>query len=391
MHVKNDPLSKTVLFLLALCSGLGVANVYYLQPAISLVQQDFHISESTAGWLPTATQLSYAFGMLFLSPLGDVIERRKLIVVKSVLMILSLIIAFNAKSFIVLTSASIVVGVMGGIGQDFIPVAAHMATDKNRGKIVGTVTTGLLAGILLSRTLGGWVSELYGWRAMQMLAVLLMCFVVVTTYKIIPKTEPSHSSSYIKLLSSLWMYWRKYKELRLSVVVQGLLASTLGAYWSCLAMVLASAPFHLGAGVAGTFGIAGAAGALAASSFGHLADKKGALLPIRIGCVLVIIAFSFMALAPETLWGLALGAVVFDLGVQACLVSHQTLVSGIDPIARGRLNGLLMTGAMIGMAVGAALGVFLWAHVGKVGLFGFGAVAGLLALIGSLLHDKRQL
>lgn len=385
-EIPSSSAPKGVLLLLAVCSGLGVANVYYLQPGLPLVQSEFGVSDSVAGWLPTATQLSYALGMLMLAPLGDVMQRRRLIMIKAVLMVLALLVAWMSGDLGMLILASIVVGMMGSIGQDFVPAAAQMAPDNARGSAVGIVTTGLLTGILLSRTLGGWVSEAFGWRSMQLLAAGLMLLVMVITWRAVPATTPAHRSSYGALLSSLFTYWRKYRELRLAVTVQALLATTLGAYWSCLALVLAAEPFHLGAGVAGSFGIAGAAGALAAPVFGRLADSRGPLFSVRIGCVLVIIAFGAMIVAPPSLWMLAVGAVLFDLGVQAGLVSHQALVSGIDPAARSRLNGLLMTGAMIGMAVGASVGIYAWSHAGRVGLFGFSAAAGVAALAVSFLH-----
>lgn len=389
--MKNNSDASTpmgVLMLLAICAGLGVANVYYLQPGLSLVQSDFGITPEQVGWLPTATQLSYALGMLLLAPLGDIIQRRKLILIKATLLVIALIVAWASGSIGSLIIASVFVGLLGSIGQDFIPAAAQLAPEKSRGRAVGTVTTGLLMGILLSRTLGGWITDMLGWRSMQLIAAVLMVVVMIIASRAVPATAPTHRSSYGSLLASLLTYWKKYPQLRLAVTVQGVLAMTLGAYWSCLAFVLADSPFHLGAGIAGSFGIAGAAGALAAPLVGRLSDSKGPVLAIRIGSILVIIAFLLMTFMPPSLWILAVGAVLFDLGVNAGLVSHLSLVSGIDPAARSRLNGLLMTGAMVGMAIGAAAGSYSWAHFGSEGLFGFGALAGVCALILSYRYKK---
>ncbi|MER1077039.1 MFS transporter [Pseudomonas aeruginosa] len=374
------------LLLLATCAGLGVANVYYLQPGLSLVQSEFGVSPEQVGWVPTLTQIGYALGMLLLAPLGDVVPRRRLILVKAVLLVLALLAAGISPGLGWLVIASIAVGLLGSIGQDFVPIAAQLAPDEQRGRAVGTVTTGLLSGILLSRTLGGWVAESLGWRAMQFVAVGLMLGVMVIAWRTVPNLPPASRSRYGALIASLWTLWRQYPALRLAVVAQGLLASTLGAFWSTLALVLAAAPFHLGAGIAGTYGIAGAAGALAAPWFGRLNDRHGPLPAIRLGCALVIVAFLGMGILPSSLWSLAVGALVFDLGVMAALVSHQAIVNGLDPQARSRLNGLLMTGAMIGMAAGAAIGSAAWAHAGTLGLYGFAAAAGLAALAMSFLH-----
>jgi predicted MFS family arabinose efflux permease len=375
------------LFLLAVCAGLGVANVYYLQPSLFIIQSDLGVSSEQVGWLPTATQLSYALGMLLLAPLGDVIRRRRLILAKSAVLVVALLAAWRAPTLAILILSSAVVGLLGSVGQDFVPAAAQLAPEKSRGRAVGTVTMGLLSGILLSRTLGGWVADLFGWREMQLVAAGLMLVVMMITSFAVPDTEPAHSSSYGALLGSLWTFWRDSRELRLSVIVQALLAATLGAFWSCLALVLAAPPFQFGAGVAGSYGIAGVVGALAAPMFGHLADRRGPLLAIRVGCAFVIVAFVGMTLAPPNWWIVAIGAVLFDLGVMAGFVSHQALVSGINPQARSRLNGLLMTGATVGMAAGAAIGNLAWARAGSAGLFGFAALAGVAALLFSFLHQ----
>lgn len=380
------------LFLLAVCSGLGVANVYYLQPSLQLVRADLGSTIEQIGWVPTLTQISYALGMLLLAPLGDVVSRRRLIIIKSCILVGALLVTANAPSLTVLLAACMVVGLLGSVGQDFIPVAAHVAPAESRGHAVGMVTTGLLTGILLSRTLGGWIADSYGWRDMQYLAAGLMLIVILITSLTLAPTPPTLRTSYTKLLGSLWTLWQEHRALKLAMIVQGLLAATLGAYWSCLALVLAAPPFHMGAAVAGSFGIAGAAGALAAPLFGRLADRRGPLISIRAGCILVIVSFVCMAVMPPSLALLGIGAVLFDLGVQAGLVSHQSIINSLDPQARSRLNGLMMAGAMAGMAVGAAVGTMAFTHFGARGLFTFAALAGAAALGITYLHHapKRE-
>lgn len=374
------------LLLLATGAGLGVANVYYLQPGLSLVQSGFGVSPEWVGWVPTLTQIGYALGMLLLAPLGDVLPRRRLLFGKAALLVLGLMAAGFSPSLGWLIAASVVVGMLGSIGQDFVPIAAQLAPDEQRGRAVGTVTTGLLSGILLSRALGGWVSDTLGWRAMQFVAAGLMLGVMAMVWRTVPDLPPVSRNRYGALIASMWTFWHEYRALRLAVMAQALLASTLGAFWSTLALVLAAPPFHLGAGVAGTYGIAGAAGALAAPWFGRLNDHRGPLPAIRIGCALVIVAFIGLAFLTPSLWILAAGAVIFDLGVMAALVSHQAIVNGLDSQARSRLNGLLMTGAMAGMAAGAAIGSAAWARAGTLGIYGFAALAGLAALATSFLH-----
>jgi predicted MFS family arabinose efflux permease len=373
-------------WLLAFCAGLGVANVYYLQPGLSLVQYEFGTSSEQIGWVPTLTQIGYALGMLLLAPLGDVLPRRRLILAKAALLVGALVAAGLSPNIEWLVIASIAVGLLGSIGQDFVPIAAQLAPQERRGRAIGGVTTGLLSGIFLSRTLGGWVAESLGWRAMQFVAAGLMLGVMVIVWRTVPDMPPASRSRYRALIASLWTFWRQHRALRLAVISQAMLAATLGAFWSTIALVLAARPFQLGAGVAGSFGIAGAAGAMAAPLFGRLNDGHGPLPGIRLGCAMVIVAFLGLAVLPPSLWALAFGAVVFDLGVMAALVSHQTIANGLEPQARSRLNGLLMTGAMVGMAAGAAIGSAAWARAGTFGLYVFAMLAGLAALVVSFLH-----
>lgn len=389
-EVKANP-SIWLFFCLAVCSGLGVANVYYLQPGLSLIQNEFGVSPDAAGWLAAATQICYGLGMLLLAPLGDILPRRKLVTVKAILLLAALTMAASAHSFMLLVIASMVVGLLGSIGQDFIPIAAQLAPDNKRGHLVGIVTTGLLTGILLSRTLGGWISQLLGWREMQYLASFLMLIVLVIVRFMLPEQRPTgEHQKYSRLMSSLWTLWRTHRVLRISVMTQACLGATLGAFWSCLAFVLTAEPFHFGPAVAGSFGIAGAAGALAAPVFGKYTDRKGPLPVIRFGCILVILSFVGLLALPPSIWALIVGAVLFDLGAQAGLVSHQIIVTGIGQDSRSRTNGLLMTGAMVGMALGAVMGSLLWSHAGSTGLFSFAAVAGLLAFGISFGHSRTK-
>lgn len=206
------------LLLLATCAGLGVANVYYLQPSLSLVQAEFNTSLERVGWVPTLTQIGYALGMLLLAPLGDVMPRRRLILVKAMLLVLALLAAGISPGLGWLVIASFAIGLLGSIGQDFVPIAAQLAPDERRGRALGTVTTGLLIGILLSRTVGGWVAESLGWRVMQFLAAGLMLGVMAIAWHTVPKLPPASRSRYGALIASLWTFWRQHRTLRLAVV-----------------------------------------------------------------------------------------------------------------------------------------------------------------------------
>lgn len=377
--------SGALIWILAVAAGVGVANVYYIQPILPLVRDTFSAAPEQIGLAPALTQAGYAAGMLFLAPLGDLVDRRRLIIAKAFLLIAALIVTASAQSLPVLLLASIAVGVLGSIGQDFIPVAAQVTPDARRGRSVGIVTTGLLTGILLSRTLGGFLAGTLGWRAVYWIAAGLIALMAMTAWRVLPPSPPTAGGSYRALLRSLATLTQKHPALRKAALTQGLLAVALGAFWSTLALMLAEPPFHLGASVAGSFGFAGAAGALGASLFGSLADSKSPDFVIRLGCILVVLAFGTMMLIPRSIPVLISGAVLFDLGVMAGLVAHQTIINALDPSARSRLNGLLMTAAMIGVASGAAIGGWAWSHYGWNGVCFLGASAGVLALLRALI------
>jgi predicted MFS family arabinose efflux permease len=386
---KEDDGKKAVplalIWLLAIGAGVGVANVYYIQPVVPLVRETFAVGPEPASLVPAASQAGYAAGMLLLAPLGDLVDRRRLVLTKSVLLVLALLATALAPNFSVLLAVSLAVGLLGSLGQDFVPMAAQLATNQRRGRTIGLVTMGLLCGILLSRTLGGVVGDLFGWRAIYALAAAMVALVAVAVWRWSPVQPATASGSYGALLLSLATLVERHAVLRKALLTQGLLAATLGAFWSTLALMLAEPPFHFGAGVAGAFGLAGAAGAFGAPLFGRLADARGPAIAIRLGCLLVAFAFTLMLVLPHSITALIAGAVLFDLGVMAGLVSHQTIVTAIDPAARSRLNGLLMTAAMIGMAIGALAGGWAWSRHGWTGVCLTGALAGLAALLRSVL------
>lgn len=265
-------------------------------------------------------------------------------------------------------AASLAIGLAATLAQDIVPAAATLAPDAQRGKMVGTVMTGLLLGILLSRVVSGWVAEQWGWRTMFVGAAASIALLGVAVWVRLPKFVPTTTLRYGALLGSLLTLWRRHVELRRAAVAQGLLSVGFSAFWSTLAVMLHAAPFHLGSGAAGAFGLAGAAGALAAPLAGRVADRKGPELVTRLGAALVAAAFLAMALGTDQLWLIALGAVLFDLGAQAALIAHQSIVYSIEPAARSRLNAVLFVGMFTGMSSGAFLGSLVLGQWGWLGV-----------------------
>ena len=381
----TDGLSRPLLLLLSASTGLAVASIYYSQPMLGILGEDLHASGNAVGWIPTLTQLGYALGILLLAPLGDRYDRKRIILAKAAVLFLALLASAMAPSIGVLLAASLAVGLTATVAQDIVPAAATLAHPEHRGKVVGTVMTGLLLGILLSRVVSGVVAEQFGWRGMFLAAAVSILALIGALWRGLPSFRPSTRVSYGALLGSLATLWRQHGRLRRAAIAQGLLAVGFSAFWSTLAVMLHEAPFHLGSAAAGAFGLAGAAGALAAPLAGRWADRRGPDVVSRAGALLTAASFAAMVASPwlsphAALWLIGAAAIGFDLGIQVALISHQTIVYGIDPAARSRLNAVLMTCVFIGMSVGGALGSHALATWGWVGVTALGTLAGLAAL-----------
>lgn len=379
-------LPASLTLLLASGAGLAVAALYYSQPMLGVLGADMGAATQSVGLLPTLTQLGYALGILFLAPLGDKYDRRRIILGKAAVLCAALLLAAIAPSLATLLAASLVIGLSATLAQDIVPAAATLAPAAQRGKVVGTVMTGLLLGILLSRVVSGFVAEQWGWRAMFAAAAVSIALLGLAAWRRLPRFAVSTQLPYIALLASLGALWRAHPALRRATLAQALLSIGFSAFWSTLAVMLHGAPFHLGAAAAGAFGLAGAAGALAAPLAGRIADKHGPALVTRLGAGLVTLSFASMALAGfipagAQLWLLVAAAIGFDLGIQAALIAHQSIIYGLDAAARSRLNAVLFTGMFIGMAIGSALAAQLFAHFGWMAVTALATATALAALI----------
>ncbi|RYF38977.1 MAG: MFS transporter, partial [Comamonadaceae bacterium] len=358
---------------------------YYSQPMLGVLGTELGASDAVIGFVPTLTQLGYALGLLLLAPLGDRYDRRNIIAIKSAALCAALLLGGLAPGMAMLLVASFATGLAASVAQDIVPAAATLAPEAQRGRAVGMVMTGLLLGILLSRVVSGLVAEHFGWRSMFFAAAASVALVAVAMWRSLPRFPPTTQLAYGALLASLAELWKRYPSLRRAALSQGLLAMGFSAFWSTLAVMLHGAPFHLGASAAGAFGLAGAAGALAAPLAGRLADRRGPEWVTRLGTGLASLFFAAMLLSPllstqASLCLLVICAIGFDLGMQATLVAHQTIVYGIAPGARSRLNAILFVGMFTGMAAGAAVGSLLLAQWGWIAVTLLATFTSLAAL-----------
>lgn len=375
---KRD-MPASLLAVLALAAGVLVANIYYNQPMLGLLASHFAVDGAAVAAVPVLTQVGYAAGLLFLAPLGDCLERKRLILITTAALTAALVATTLAPSLAVLTAASLLVGLLASVTQQVVPLAAQLAPESARGKAVGTVMMGLLLGILLARTLSGFVAGLAGWQASFALAAVLTAIVGGLLAWRLPRVHPTTRLTYPQLLGSLGALFLAHGVLRRAALIQALLFAAFSAFWSVLALKLEAPPLHLGASVAGLFGVVGAAGALVAPLAGRMADRRGPSFLVMAGAATAGIAFVPMGLWPDSLTALVAGVLVMDVGLQACMISNQTRVYALDAAARSRINTVYMTIMFVGGALGSFLGAGAWAHWGWAGVCVLGGVLGIAA------------
>jgi predicted MFS family arabinose efflux permease len=360
-------------------AGAVATNIYCTQPILPLIETGLGVDLAAVDLVAGAALLGFASGLAFLLPLGDRVDRRKLVLAQVVLAFIAALGATFSPGIWPLIASSFALGVVSCVPQQLVPFASSMSLPSERGRSVGTVVSGIMIGILLGRTISGFVGAYYGWRAVYALQAAAMVPVWFISASLLPRGVPTTNLSYGRLLASLWPLARDNRPIRESMIVQALLWACFNAFWVNLAALLAKGPWHLGSGWAGAFGIIGAAGAAAASFAGRGADRRGPRSVVGISILIVTVAYVILAGADTSLTLLIVGVVVLDIGVQAGLVSNQTRAFAVDHHAQGRINGLYMTAIFLGGAVGVIISGWLMSHYGWQGIVAFGIALGLVA------------
>jgi predicted MFS family arabinose efflux permease len=344
---------------MALASGVSVANLYYNQPLLAQMGRTFGVGHA-AGYIPAFTLIGLILGMVLFVPLGDMFERRSLIVAACAFAAVAAAAVALAPNFACLASASLILGLTSIVQHLILPFAAQIAPSRERGKIVGIVLSGMILGTLLARTVSGFVGAELGWRMMYWIAAALMLTLAVSINSILPECPPSEVITYRKLLRSLITIAREQPLLRESSLIGAMMFGALNAFWVTLIFFLEAPPYHYGERAAGLFGLVGAIGAAAAPLIGRLADRRGTRFGLSLGLITSLIAFLALWLFGHVLFALIVGVILLDAGIQAAQVSNQTRIYSLLPEAPSRANTIYMTSFFCGGAFGAALGAYGW-------------------------------
>ncbi|NEA58302.1 MFS transporter [Streptomyces sp. SID13666] len=382
--------SGWLIALLAVASGLTVANLYYAQPLLSSLSDVFGVSTAATGSLITLTQVGYVIGMLFLVPLGDRLEKRQLVTVLLSITTVALVVAGLAPNFPVLLIASLISGATSVVAQILVPFAANLAPDHARGRVVGRVMSGLLTGILLSRTLSSLVSDITSWRVVFLGSAVLMAVLAVALRAALPEHVPTTSVPYHHVLHSTFQLLRTHPVLRRRGLYQAAMFAVFSAFWTTVSFVLTGPRFHYSAVGVGVFALVGAAGAAVAPLAGHWADRGLTRPATGIALMVAALAFALAGFGGHSIVLLALAAILVDVAVQTTLILGQHTIYALDPSARSRLNSVFIAMFFAGGAIGSQLGTVVYETAGWSGLTLLGGAFPLIALAYWALERRPQ-
>ncbi|MCA6096920.1 MFS transporter [Bradyrhizobium australafricanum] len=382
-HTTARALSPAVVLLFAVACGLSVANIYFAQPLLDTMAQDLSITPAVIGGVVTLTQVGYAFGLMLIVPLGDLWDRRRLIVGQTVLSAIALIIVGAAPNAAVLLVGMVLVGLLAVVIQVLVAYAATLAAPADRGRTIGTVTSGVVSGILLARFAAGALADLGGWRVVYLTSAVLTLVLAVLLARALPRhaPQPMAGSSYAKLLRSTLALFVEEQVLRERAVFALLIFASFSVFWSSVVLPLAAPPLSLSHTTIGMLGIAGLAGALAARNSGQLADRGWGQRTTGLSLLLMLAGWVPIACLNTSLWLVVAGVLMIDFAVQAIHVTNQSLIVAARPDAASRLVGGYMVFYSIGTGFGAISSTMAYAVAGWPGVCVLGAAISACALL----------
>lgn len=370
-------LTSSLLLLLAIITGISVANLYYLQPLLSEVGLSFKVSPTTVGSGAMLTQIGYALGMLFILPLADIVNKKRLICSVTLGAAIILMVIGFSHSLWVFLLATFLLGTCSVTPQLIIPLGAELADVKSRGVAIGKIMSGLFIGILLSRTVSGFIGEYFGWHMVYFIASGLMLVIVLTVIFCLPNYHNPQPIRYLELFSSIFQIARQERTLRNAALNGGLTFAVFSIFWTTLPFWLASRQYNLGPQFVGIFGLVGIIGVIVAPIVGKMADRRSPETTISWAIIIVIVSYLCFLFLGKHIIGLVIGVILLDLGIQSCHISNQARIFALSDSAYNRINTFYMVSYFCGGAFGSWLGAFCYTHWGWNGV----GISGLILLL----------
>jgi predicted MFS family arabinose efflux permease len=381
MNEKSTGISFGLALLLSASAGLAIGNLYWAQPLLSAIAGDFGAPASQGGFLITATQIGYALGILLIVPLGDIRERRGLLVSVMLLTVGALFACAAAPTFTLLALALAVLGAVTVSGQIIVPLAGDLATDETRGRIVGIVASGITTGILFSRLISGLAAEFWGWRGIYLMAAALNLAMVAVIWRSLPKVHPRSKLSYRELLSGVFLSLKRYPAMKVILLKQGMIFGiAFNLFWNALTFLLSGEPFHYGTFQIGLVSLAGLAGAAVGAKFGSLEDKRLGKTGMTLSIALAAASMAAATFAGSSIVAIVLVAAVFSVAVQGVSVLSQARLFALSDFERSRLNTAFVVSNFLFCAAGSFLARTLWNAGGWRAVMLGAAIAALVAL-----------
>lgn len=382
-------LTSTQVFIMATTAGIAVANVYYSQPILNAIAAHFHINTDQAANISVLSQIGYGLGLFFLTPLGDMMDRKKLILYLQIGLIASLLLIAFAPNVATLYTGSLLIGVFAVMAQVILPMAASLVTE-NRGKIVGQLFTGILIGILVARVFSGFITNWLGWSYVYLISAAMVLGTTVLMQTDFPSTPVRFAGTYGNLLKSTLKQLGRFSLLRRTAFTGMLAFGTLSAFWVTLTFYLSGEPFHYGTSQIGLFGLLAAAGALMAPLFGKLADKGSPKKSLLFSTALTLLGILFLILFPGSVAVIWIAVILLDVGVQATQVTNIAIIYTLDETANSRINTVYMTSYFIGGALGAYFAIMLFSAGGWLYAMAFAGLLTLIAIINVLTTKMKR-
>ncbi len=384
----SSGISRITIWVLSFACAIAVGNLYWIQPLLTEVASEFNVSASQSSYLVTVTQVGYAAGVLFLLPLGDALNRKRLIPAVMLVSSLMLILCSIANTYYLLLTGLALVGFSTISGQLIVPLAGSLASDTNRGRVIGVLTSAILSGILFSRTISGLLADTFGWRAIYVFAAATSLLLALVLMKVLPHEKHHGRIQYFSLMMSVVNVVRRYKAIQVTLVITACIFVVFSMFWTSITFLLSAEPYAYSMSQIGFVGLLGFAGALAARNAGKFHDNGHSVSVTGMALAILLLSVIISWWGGVSIWILLVAVLVLDMAMQTLNVLNQTRIISLEPESRSRINTVFIVVNFVSAALGSILAGILWQRGGWDWIVMGEATCMILALLAWLLGQK---